>query len=445
MRVASIAAWTAAGVIVAGAAHAADLPADQKAAICGPRATCAVAAVTAAGSDDSGAKLSVVDIKLGVPDRPKDTAPDDGCFSQDENSEEKDGGHEYWLLRAGDPPRRLLKFCNDGYGAAGMGMDDVKVGKNRLTHTRDGGSSWRWEEKTTYSLSPFRALTSRDCSFHGLAPSNGTLTDTDYGRFQARAVTWRNGDSGSDDEGECPEWPEKAAFGPTPTKDLYGAWIVPEPLGDKPAPLPEGTTLGDCALRLSTDGKAGFLVYGKAAPAAAAAEARVIALGNDRLVVQVYDPTAAKETAAAAGRSWIHAPHLEIWTAEEAASENPDEPPAKAYQQVGVGLDGKVDAGAGNPVLPAATAWTAKDEQGRDVTVLQIAFPDEYALVNGVGVVYSQSDGGKQARLVGNIGVAKVKPLFLPTTWTFQSPAELESESPVPACAVKDGRVAIAR
>jgi hypothetical protein len=444
MRLTSIAACAVAAFAIAGAAQAAGLSAEQKAAVCGERTTCKVAAVTPAGSDDSGAKLSVAEIRLGLADKSED-APEDGCNSQDDNGEDKDGGHEYWLLRSGDAPRLVLALCNDGYGAAGVGWDEVKIGKNRFIHTQEGGSAERWSGTTTYSLSPFRQLAERDCSYHTLVPWSGTLLDIDYERFQARSVKYRTGDA-KDMENEdtigCPDWPD-GAFGPTPGPDVYGAHVVPAPLGEVEAPLNATDSLGDCALTLRTDGKPGFLVHGKAAPADAAAEIRVLAIGYSRLVVQVYDPLAAK-AAAAKPKSWIHAPHVEIWTSEDKVSDDPDAVPAKTYRQVGVGLDRSVNAGAGDPALPKASSWDAKDEQGHDVTVLDIIWDDEYALLDGLGVVYSQSEGGKQARLVSNTGIVKNKPLFLPQIWAHVAP--LGDGAPAsPSCATKDGVLSVER
>jgi hypothetical protein len=444
MRFFMIAVTATVAVLVAGSVNTASLPADQKAAICGQRSSCKIAAVTAAGSDESGAKLSIAQVTFGVADKGED-APEDGCLSQDQDSDERNGGYEYWLLRADDAPRMVLALCNDGYGAAGVGLDEVKIGKNRLMHTQEGGSADRWSGTTTYSLSPWRVLAERDCSFHTLTPWSGTLTDIDYDSLQARAVKMRTGDAKQmqeDDTIGCPDWPS-GAFGPTPGPKVYGALVVPAPLGEGATDLLKGTVLGDCALILRSDGKAGFLVYGKAAPDAAAAEVKAVAVAYNHLVVQVYDPSAQAAAAAAAGKSWIHAPHVEVWTSEDAANDDPDAPPAKLYHQVGVGLDGKVNAGAGDPALPTVTRWNAKDEQGRDVTVLDIAWSDEYALLDGIGVVYSQSEAGKQARLVSNAGIVKNKPLFLPSEWSVGAPAK---DGPsFPSCAVKNGVLAVQR
>jgi hypothetical protein len=417
----------------AAASQAAPPTPEQKAAVCGSRGTCEILAVTPAGKGPDGAALAVAEVKLGLADR-GEYAPDEGCRS---GEEENDGGREYWLLQANEPPRQLLALCNDGYGASGVGYDEVTVGDNVLVHRQGGGSAWRWDATTTYNLSPSRTLAERDCSFHTLTPWSGTLLDIDYERLEARAVKWREGDAKAMEEEDslgCPDWPD-GAFGPTPAAKVYGALPVPAPLAEGASP-PDGTALVDCVLRLSTDGTNGFLVHGKPADASAAAEIRVAALGYNGLLVQVFDPTAQAETKAAVGKSWIHRPHIEIWTSEEAFTDEEQVLPTKLYHQVGVGLDGEVNAGVGKPALPTASVSSAKDEQGRTVTVLRLAWDDEYTLLDGLGVVYSQSQGGKQARLVANAGIVKNKPLFLPTIWSLQSG---EGDETGVRCHVADG------
>jgi len=54
---------------------------------------------------------------------------------------------EWWLRRPDKSVVKLLEACNDGYGAAGVGEEDVSVGENRFVHERSGGSSWRWTNK----------------------------------------------------------------------------------------------------------------------------------------------------------------------------------------------------------------------------------------------------------------------------------------------------------
>ena len=101
--------------------------AAQQAAICGARSSCRVAESDDAGRSPAGPALSVVEVRLGLKDKPDDAA-DTGCRS----GTEPDGGVEYWLLGGAAPPKRVLKLCNDGYGAAGVGDDTVAVSANRL-------------------------------------------------------------------------------------------------------------------------------------------------------------------------------------------------------------------------------------------------------------------------------------------------------------------------
>ncbi|QEX23594.1 hypothetical protein FRZ61_35320 [Hypericibacter adhaerens] len=419
--------------LLAGAAAAAMTPTDeQKAALCGTRASCRIAKTTDAGTDEGGRALAVVELHLGLADKPAE-APEEGC-SSDPDSEAKDGGVEYWLIRAGDAPTRLMALCNDGYGAAGVGEDEVTVGNNRLIHVQSGGSAWRWDASLTYSLSPFRELHERDCSYNTLTPDSGTLLDLDLHRLQARSLAWRSaaassGDAGAstDEEGEmgCPDWPASLdeAFVAQPTADSVAAYVVPAPLGSAADPVAQGTALGNCALSLSTDGSRGFLVFGKPADSTAdAAEIRVIAQGYNELLLQLYDPTAVAALEAAKGKSWVQAPHVEIWTAvQSAAADDSDAPPALDFLQFGIGLDGKVYPGAGKPAdLPAVERWSATDEQDRPVQVMRLHWEDQWAFLSGVGIVYSQSLNGKQARLVATTGIVKNRPLFLPTIWTHE-------------------------
>lgn len=60
---------------------------------------------------------------------------------------------EYWLLDDERPePVLLSTICNDGYGSAGLGRDQVVVEDGRFLHERSGGSNWRWSRNFTLSL-----------------------------------------------------------------------------------------------------------------------------------------------------------------------------------------------------------------------------------------------------------------------------------------------------
>jgi hypothetical protein len=109
-------------------------PADMaqlKPAICGARATCTIAKLTPAGKSDTGGPLSVAEVHLGIAEAPDPQFP---CHNDEGTA--NDGGKEYWL--GGEARRMLLKLCNDGYGAAGVG-DERCLRDNRSTHFRPAG------------------------------------------------------------------------------------------------------------------------------------------------------------------------------------------------------------------------------------------------------------------------------------------------------------------
>jgi hypothetical protein len=102
-------------------------------------------------------------------------------------------------------------------------------------------------------------------------------------------------------------------------------------------------------------------------------------------------------------------------------------------------LDGAVHRGIGKPSPPPKVErWTARDERARPVTVLRIVWPDEYALIHGVTVVYSQAEAGKQARLVSTAGFANNRPLYVPDILSL---AGRPSTSDAGLCRVVGGRL----
>lgn len=417
-----------AGLFLLPVAALAAPDATQTAAICGQRISCKVARTFDAGKSPAGASLSVVELHLGLADKPKDQ--DEGCI----NGNARDGGVEYWLLDATMPPRQVLQICNDGYGMAGVGEDEVEVGPNRLVHHQYGGSSWRWTMEVTYSLVPFRALTEQDCSYHNVSEQSGTLTDIDYRTRLVRALAK---DSTVREPGMgCPTWPKPPqTFAARIDSETVGAYPVVAPGLPGKATIPAGTALGNCVPGMTTAGDNGFVVWGKPAPLEKAAEIRTIGVGSNTLIVQVFDPLPA---AAPSGESWIHLPHLEIWVGQNVDEINTMLPLGQ-MSQTGITLDGAVHRGIGKPSPPPKVErWTARDERARPVTVLRIVWPGEYALINGVTVVYSQAEAGKQARLVSTAGFANNRPLYVPDIVPL---AGRPSTSDAGLCRVEGGRL----
>lgn len=394
----------AAGLLLLPLAALAAPDAGRTAAICGTRTTCRVEKTHDAGASPTGAPLSVVEIRLGLADKPKDQ--DEGCI----NGNARDGGVEYWLLDGTAMPKQVLQLCNDGYGMAGVGEDEVEIGPNRLVHHQYGGSSWRWSMDVTYSLVPFRAVTERDCSYHNVSEQSGTLTDIDYRTRLVRALAK---DSTVKEPGMgCPIWPKPPlAFAARIDAETVGAYPVVAPGLPGKAAIPAGTALGNCVPGMTTAGDNGFVVWGKPAAADQAAEIRTIGIESNSLVIQVFDPAAG---AAPSGGSWIHQPHLEIWVGQNDEQINTMLPLGQ-LTQTGITLDGAVHRGVGKPgPPPKVERWTARDERSRPVTVLRLVWPDEFALIHGVTVVYSQAEAGKQARLVSTAGFAGNRPIFVP-------------------------------
>jgi len=89
--------------------------------------------------------------------------------------------------------------------------------------------------------------------------------------------------------------------------------------------------------------------------------------------------------------------------------------PVNELTQIGVDLNGKVYAGVGKKEpLPAVERWQARDGAGRPVVVLRLTWPNENEFLYGIATVYSQAEGGKQARLVATAGIVKNRPIYVP-------------------------------
>jgi hypothetical protein len=402
-------------VISCAAAAAPMLSAAQKAAICGKRSTCKLVAIHNAG------KLQVAEVLFGVKDKPDD-APDEGCKTAS-GEDPANGGTEYWLLN-GAKPTNVLSLCNDGYGAAGMGEDSVSFSANRMVHVQNGGSSWRWDSTDTLSLVPLRILSQSSCSFHNVEPATGTVAQVDFVHFRAAEIRKNPAAKWGDDEDTigCPDV-KPAAFAnlkPIPAARLVADYPLLMP-GNANDPvlqtIPNGTTLGSCAITLSTDGANGFLTFGAPADATHAAWVRVLAIDSKRLMLQIYDPLAAPPPA---GKSWISGAHAEVWQSNT-YDVSEGAPKRSELGQIAVDLNGTVHT-LGQAKPPSVKRWTATDEKGRRVTVLLLTWPDD---ILTAALSYSQAEGGKQARLVTTVAMARGVPMAMPTIFGMQNECSL--------------------
>ena len=416
---------------------AAGLTAAQKSAICQTRSSCRIGTTLDGGRLAAGSALTVVTVHLGLEDKPDD-APDVGCRA----GSKFDGGVEYWLLEGTADPKQLLKLCNDGYGASGVGEDAVTVGANHLIHRQTGGSSWRWQSVVTFTLSPWRAVTERDCSYSNLSADNGSIIDIDYRTMSARSIAKDSASKWGENVG-CPRWPAGASehFSSEPAPNLLGGYNIIVPILAETADeqkIPAGTAIGDCAPAMTTAGANGFVVFGHPAPAGHVAELRAIAEALNTLLVQVYDPVA--DAPSPANGSWINLPHIEIWLAM-----NPEpvrtRPPIGDLAQIAVDLNGKVYAGVGRQdAMPSVQRWPAQDAAGHPVVVLRLTWPNDYQLLNGTAIVYSQAEAGRQARLVATTGIVKNHPLYVPAVISLPN----GNVEPRPGgCRIRDGRLSM--
>jgi hypothetical protein len=406
---------TLAGLGLAGAA-APDEP--WRAAICQARTTCNVAAVTPAGKAADGTALSIVEIALGLADKPED-AEDEGCHGDD--GESRDGGVEYWLIAGTAAPKRVLKLCNDGYGAAGIGEDSVKIGENTMAHTQSGGSNDRWQGTRRIRLSPPALLGIESCGYRATDPGSGVTSRTDVATMTTRLVALDDRDPHAKaDDVECPAIP--ATWSATPGPALLAGYAIPLPQPPALKDFPPGTALGDCAMHLGGTAPPGFTVFGTPDPARLP-ELWLTALDRQHLVIQLYEPKPAPP-----GSSWVSSDHLEIWTSTdtEPAHNRPD---AAKANQIGIGLDGQLYVGAGKPILPRLQRHEIKDAGGRTLLLFELAWPQESDLLGGVTIAYSQADAGKQARIYATAGIARNRPSTLPAL----------TEIPV-QCGLRDGR-----
>ncbi len=386
-------------------------------AVCGTRKTCRVLASKPAGKTEKGVPLTVVEVSLGLKDKPDDS-PDEGC--RDGNGG-FNGGTEYWLLAAPAQPDRLLALCNDGYGAAGIGDDHVEIAENRLTYTQEGGSNDRWKGTQLVQLSPRRILSTDSCAYRDTIPGSGVASHSEIGAMLVQSVAQDDRNPVfANAEPACPA--VKGFWNAQPGPGLMAGVAVPMAAESERSKYVSGTPLGSCAVNVGTAATPGFTVYGTPLPQRRA-ELRMIALDRQTLVLQLHDPQPG-----APGANWVQSDHVEIWIGKDASGMH-NRPDAPQTAQIGIGLDGKVYAGLGKPPLAAVKHTEARDESGRSVHILEIHWEDDSALTAGVSVVYSQSVAGRQSYVFSTAAIAHNRPLYLPALGAI----------PV-SCGIVDGR-----
>jgi hypothetical protein len=352
---------------------------------CEGRAPCRVAQRLAAGRDAAGLPLTVLRVALD----PRDTGP------QPPPADEHCAAYEWWLQRGADA-RPLVRLCNDGYGAAGVGLDGVSVAPNRFRHSQSGGSAWRNTTTTVLQLAPLRVLS---------VSTEGTWTaGPDEERCAWDRRTWTGACTWSaavcDAGGDLPPNPvvRRSAFRRIPAAPLPAEW--------RDGGWRDGA-LGTC----SAD--APYAIRGHPA----SARLRVVLDTDGTLYAQVDDDALRPED------------RLDLWTGEETSyfDQCLDRERKPAQWSVGV-LDGRVRPGFGDPeALPDV------ERAGGGTRVrLRIHLP---GVAGSLAVAYADTDGPGPERL---IATSDLRPGDLSSLGRpYRLVPGLES------CVVEDGRLQV--
>jgi hypothetical protein len=381
------------------------------AALCGSRSPCALVKATPAGADAQGRALTVVELDLGKKN-PENT-------SGDRRFDCNPYRREFWLRTEGvAPARRILALCNDGYGAAGVGEDEVKIGANRLEHARNGGSAWRWDNARTIELAPLRVLAEESCSYHNVNIGY-SITRWDWLRFAGERRWFPPACKDDDPRAEKrPDWCDAKAA-------THRHALIPRLDGALPAGA--AAHLGSCASAFDESGQRGFVVFGNPRPRGA--EFRVLLVSNRDLVVTVSD-----DAFAAGAASWLHDDHIELWIGPDRSGLSCSFPDRIKLSQLGIGLDGKVHHGAGDrAAAPVVVARAALTIAGRQQVTLRLRLPPAADFLRALTVVYSKSEGGKQARLTAT------SPIRRGDAATLSGVFKVEAQAA--RCAVRDGQL----
>lgn len=366
---------------LAGLALAAAAVAAASADPCAGRSPCRVVETMKAGTDGEGRPLTVervhaFELKHGHDDVELPAADADECKKA-----------EYWLLGP-DKPKKLVDICNDGYGAAMMGEDEVEVTPNQLKHSRTGGSAWLWHVETVLQLSP-------------LTPESETRIDTDRNGPEMRETTWswsqfagsgRVAHTDCDADGNLPRvldapthearWVAIPRVSP-PSGLLAGAW--------------KKTDLGGCAVLVDGTNGEGFVLFGD--QHGAADSSMKLLLAGDTLLAEVHD-----DRIVTGASSWLGDDHLEVWIA--AGDNSPracvDAAKPEPVVQWGIRLsDGKVFPGFGDKDLMAVAPVTAERADGPGGSV-RLKIKLTLGESDRITVVYSDVDDPlEQAKLTG--------------------------------------------
>ncbi|MBN1960975.1 MAG: hypothetical protein JW841_08510 [Deltaproteobacteria bacterium] len=286
---------------------------------------------------------------------------------------------EYWLVisKAINEFQTQLLFvvCNDGYGAANLGEDSIKVNDGTITYSKSGGSAWRWDNEVTFNISSLEITHEVSSSFHTLSPnSSKTISDWNNFIFSEQRQTPL-----------CESLDEKQD---TYTK-LYDTEALLIPIFQPSITWDMQTTsLGSCGVYIDSTGNNGFIIHGQPGETSDAYFFAMLTQKKE-LWLEVVDDHFINNAS-----SWLYDDHFEIWLANKQddlfcvnSKESPDQWGIRAK-------DGKVFPGYGSPSPLVVKEIYSTNDSVR----MRIALPNSFDLIT---VVYSDSDDGKkQKRLI---------------------------------------------
>jgi hypothetical protein len=333
-----------------------------------------------------------------------------GGGAADESPSELDDcrPYEYHLIvhtRGKIRARQLLsEACNNGYGAAGVGEDVIAVDAKEKTfsHTRNGGSAWRWGNDVTIGLEPLRVVSAGTSSFWALDEgATSESSEWNYDTLQGKE-DW----SAPDCEGRRKEEEARKRTGGADTDNFatsknYEALLIPRV--QLPAAFVQDgwrtIGLGDCGALVDGD-EHGYVVYGGKGKPSDAAMRVVAAKDGGVLFVEVSD-----DRWTSAGKSWVKEDHIELWlapaepTSRELMCEGPPSPDPS--RQWGIRIsDGQVFPAFGSPAALAGVEVVRSGRTAR-ARIPAAEWLKGDGAATAVTVVYSDSDDGlRQKRLI---------------------------------------------
>jgi hypothetical protein len=360
--------------------------------LCAQREPCRVLQTLEAGQDTSGQSLRVKHLSLGwwnaeVASNASNRKFGPGRKAEGSRDNSECEAQEWWLLHPNQPAQLLLTVCNDGYGAAGIGKDEVRVGENLFSHERSGGSNERWSFAHTLRLSPLTLVHSSLRSFHAGTPENERGNWWDVTRLRGETTI----PAPSCAQGEPSPGKRTLPYLPRIQVEksyLQGGW--------------KQAGLGTCAL------EAAHLVHGtQEDPKDAALKA--VLVEPQILLIEVRDDRWTGPN----GTKWLTDDHVELWLGQQPPQEmtgcGKPRPEERAVQW-GIRIaDGQVFPAHGSPKQKLTVEKVEIRESEALVGYrLKVTLPKGF---RGVSVLYSDSDEGqKQERVLATSPLKFARP-----------------------------------